>query len=75
MKLPDPAALWWQIVHANKPLLLLGAGCYTLAVAVSGLKWGVLLHAAGIDLPQVAAACLPVDGRVLQQLSARPGRR
>lgn len=52
MKLPDPAALWWQIVHANKPLLLLGAGCYTLAVAVSGLKWGVLLHAAGINLPR-----------------------
>jgi uncharacterized membrane protein YbhN (UPF0104 family) len=52
MKLPDPAALWWQIVHANKPLLLLGAACYTLAVAVSALKWGVLLHAAGIDLPR-----------------------
>jgi len=52
MKLPDPAALWWQIVHANKLLLLLGAGCYTLAVAVSALKWGVLLHAAGIDLPR-----------------------
>ena len=52
MKLPDPAALWWQIVHANKLLLLLGAACYTLAVAVSALKWGVLLHAAGIDLPR-----------------------
>lgn len=52
MKLPDPAALWWQIVHANKLLLLLGAACYTLAVAVSALKWGVLLHAAGINLPK-----------------------
>lgn len=52
MKLPDPAALWWQIVHANKLLLLLGAGCYALAVAVSGLKWGVLLRAAGIALPR-----------------------
>jgi uncharacterized protein (TIRG00374 family) len=52
LKLPDPAALWWQIVHANKLLLLLGALCYTLAVAVSALKWGVLLRAAGIDLPR-----------------------
>jgi hypothetical protein len=43
MRLPDPAALWWQIVHANKWLLLLGAGCYATAVAISGLKWGVLL--------------------------------
>ena len=51
LKLPDPAALWWQIVHANKILLLLGATCYTLAVAVSALKWGVLLRAAGIALP------------------------
>ncbi len=51
MRLPDPAALWWQIVHANKWLLLLGAGCYATAVAISGLKWGVLLRAAGIDLP------------------------
>ena len=51
LKLPDPAALWWQIVHANKILLLLGATCYTLAVAVSALKWGVLLRAAGISLP------------------------
>lgn len=51
LKLPDPAALWWQIVHANKLLLLLGGTCYALAVAVSGLKWGVLLKAAGIRLP------------------------
>ncbi|MFO7634137.1 MAG: lysylphosphatidylglycerol synthase transmembrane domain-containing protein, partial [Caldilinea sp.] len=52
LRLPDPVALWWQIVHANKLLLLLGAACYALAVAISGLKWGVLLHAAGIDLPR-----------------------
>ncbi|HQY92493.1 MAG: lysylphosphatidylglycerol synthase transmembrane domain-containing protein [Caldilinea sp.] len=52
LKLPDPAALWWQIVHANKWLLLLGAACYTGAVAISALKWGVLLRAAGIDLPR-----------------------
>lgn len=50
MKLPDPVALWWQIVHANKLFLLLGATCYALAVALSGLKWGVLLRAAGIQL-------------------------
>jgi uncharacterized protein (TIRG00374 family) len=52
LRLPDPAALWWQIVHANPVLLLLGALCYTAAVAISGLKWGVLLRAAGIDLPR-----------------------
>lgn len=52
MRLPDPAELWRQIVYANKWLLLLGAGCYTLAVAVSALKWGVLLHSAGIHLPR-----------------------
>ncbi len=52
LRLPDPAALWQQIVHANKWLLLLGALCYASAVAISGLKWGVLLSAAGIDLPR-----------------------
>lgn len=52
LRLPDPAALWWQIVHANKWLLLFGALCYASAVAISGLKWGVLLRAAGIDLPR-----------------------
>lgn len=52
MRLPDPAALWLQIIQANKALLLLGALCYATAVAISGLKWGVLLRAAGIDLPR-----------------------
>ncbi len=52
LRLPDPAALWWQIVHANKWLLLLGALCYAAAVAISGLKWGVLMRAAGIELPR-----------------------
>ena len=52
LRLPDPAALWWQIVHADKLLLLLGALCYASAVAISGLKWGVLLRSAGIDLPR-----------------------
>ena len=51
LKLPDPAALWQQIVTANKYLLLLGAICYASAVAVSGLKWGVLLRASGIVVP------------------------
>jgi len=51
LKLPDPAALWWQIVHAHTPLLVLGALCYTAAVVVSALKWGVLLRAASISLP------------------------
>jgi uncharacterized protein (TIRG00374 family) len=51
LRLPDPAALWQQILNANKVLLLLGALCYTAAVALSGLKWGVLLRAAGIQVP------------------------
>jgi uncharacterized protein (TIRG00374 family) len=51
LKLPDPAALWQQILAANKLLLLLGALCYASAVAISALKWGVLLRAAGIVVP------------------------
>lgn len=49
--LEDPQALWQQIAEANKALLALGAVCYATAVALSGLKWGVLLHAAGIEVP------------------------
>jgi uncharacterized protein (TIRG00374 family) len=51
LKLPDPAALWHQILAANKFLLLLGALCYASAVAISGLKWGILLRASGIVVP------------------------
>jgi uncharacterized protein (TIRG00374 family) len=51
LKLPDPQALWQQILAANKLLLFLGALCYTSAVAISALKWGVLLRAAGIAVP------------------------
>jgi len=51
LRLPDPAALWQQILNANKLFLLLGALCYTAAVALSGLKWGVLLRAAGVAVP------------------------
>jgi uncharacterized protein (TIRG00374 family) len=49
-QLEDPAALWRQIAEANKLLLLLGACCYAAAVALSGLKWGVLLRAAGVQV-------------------------
>lgn len=49
-RLEDPAALWQQIVTADKWLLLLGAGCYATAVALSGIKWGVLLAASGIQV-------------------------
>ncbi len=48
--LDDPATLWRQIVEANPWRLALGALCYTGAVALSGLKWGVLLRAVGIRL-------------------------
>jgi uncharacterized protein (TIRG00374 family) len=51
LSLEDPQALWQQIADANKAMLALGALCYTAAVALSGLKWGVLLHAAGIEVP------------------------
>lgn len=47
-KLEDPAQLWSQIRLANKWFLLLGALCYSSAVALSGLKWGILLRSAGI---------------------------
>lgn len=50
-RLDDPAALWRQIVTANPLLLALGALCYTGAVALSGLKWGVLLRAADMGVP------------------------
>lgn len=46
--LEDPAALWQQMVEADKRLLLLGACCYAFAVGLSGVKWGLLLRAAGI---------------------------
>lgn len=49
-RLEDPAALWAQIAAANKGLLLLGTVCYAAAVAVSGLKWGLLLWAVGIPV-------------------------
>ncbi|MBX3010779.1 MAG: flippase-like domain-containing protein [Caldilineaceae bacterium] len=49
-KLGDPAEYWRKWVAADKSLLLLGALCYAAAVALSGLKWGLLLHAAGLPI-------------------------
>ncbi|MFN8495204.1 MAG: lysylphosphatidylglycerol synthase transmembrane domain-containing protein [Caldilineaceae bacterium] len=49
-KLQNPALLLHQIASADKTLLLLGACCYAAAVALSGLKWGVLLRAIGIPV-------------------------
>lgn len=50
-KLEDPAGLWRQIRESNKLLLLAAIGTYAAAVALSGIKWGVLLHAIGIEAP------------------------
>ncbi len=49
-KLQNPAAVWQQIAGADKRLLLAGALCYTGAVALNGIKWGVLLRAGGIGV-------------------------
>ena len=49
-RLEDPRSLWAQIASANKLLLLLGALCYSAAVALSAIKWGVLLRAVGIPV-------------------------
>jgi uncharacterized membrane protein YbhN (UPF0104 family) len=49
-RLQDPAALRQQVLAANPWQLLLAAGCYGAAVALSGVKWGVLLAAAGVQV-------------------------
>lgn len=49
-RLDDPARLWQQIVEADKGLLVVGALCYSGAVALGGYKWGLLLQAAGIEV-------------------------
>jgi uncharacterized protein (TIRG00374 family) len=51
IKLDDPAQLWREIVSADLRLMVLGALCYTAAVALSGIKWGILLRAVGIPVP------------------------
>lgn len=48
--LDDPALLWRQMVEADKRLLLAGGCCYAFAVALSGIKWGVLLRSADIHV-------------------------
>lgn len=50
VKLGDPAEYGRKIMAADKGLLLLGACCYASAVAISGLKWGILLRAAGLPI-------------------------
>lgn len=50
VKLGDPAEYGRKIVATDKGLLLLGAFCYATAVALSGLKWGILLRAAGLPV-------------------------
>ena len=50
-RLEDPPPLWAQFAGANMWLILLGAICYSGAVALSGIKWGVLLRAVGIQVP------------------------
>ena len=47
-RLEDPQELWRQMANADKLLLLTGACLYAAAVALNGIKWGVLLRAAGI---------------------------
>jgi uncharacterized membrane protein YbhN (UPF0104 family) len=49
-RLEDPARLWQQVVEADKWLLLAGALCYSVAVALGGYKWGLLLEASGIHV-------------------------
>lgn len=49
-RLNDPAQLWRQIVNADKSRLMLGALCYASAVALSAIKWGILLRAIGINV-------------------------
>jgi uncharacterized protein (TIRG00374 family) len=49
-QLEDPAQLWRQLVNANKAMLAAGAACYAAAVALSGIKWGVLLRAVGLPI-------------------------
>ncbi len=50
-KLEDPAKLWQQIQDSNKLLLVAATVTYALAVAASGLKWGILLRAIHITVP------------------------
>ena len=50
-KLGDPAKLWQEILTAKIDFIAVGALCYAAAVALSGIKWGILLRAVGIPVP------------------------
>lgn len=51
IQLDNPTQLWQEITHADTRLFALGALCYAAAVALSGIKWGILLRAVGIPVP------------------------
>lgn len=50
-KLEDPAGLWLQIRQSNKVMLAAAVVVYAGAVAMSAMKWGILLRAIGIRPP------------------------
>lgn len=49
-RLDDPAALWQKTLAANRWLLILALLSHVLAVALSALKWGILLRAQRIPV-------------------------
>jgi glycosyltransferase 2 family protein len=49
-RLKDPELLWQGVLTSNKLLLAAAVVAYAGAVALSGLKWGILLQASGIRL-------------------------
>lgn len=49
-RLQDPQRLWQQVLTAHKGSLAAALLVYALAVAISGLKWGILLNAIAIHV-------------------------
>lgn len=49
-RLDDPAALWQQVLSANRQMLILALLSHVVAVSLSGLKWGILLRAQRIPV-------------------------
>jgi uncharacterized protein (TIRG00374 family) len=49
-RLEDPQLLWQKTLDANRWMLLLAVGSHGLAVALSALKWGVLLRAQHVSV-------------------------
>jgi glycosyltransferase 2 family protein len=47
-RLKDPELLWQGVLTSNKLLLTAALITYAIAVALSGIKWGILLQAIGI---------------------------